>query len=386
MKKMTITTYPTIYKKTSTGATQIWYQEISEDGSSFRTVSGQIDGKKVTSGWSLCEPKNVGKANATTVQEQCILEVQANYKKKLAQGNYKETLDEETFHKDNFFKPMLAKIYGEDYTYNSSDNLYSQPKLDGLRCIATKNGLFSRLGKPIISAPHILEALGPIFEKYPDVILDGELYADKLADNFNEIISLARQSKPTEEDFAKSKATLQYWVYDQYSPNDFYLRNLAVSGMISILLPKDQPYIVYVPTAFINSEEHMDELYAQYMSQGYEGQMVRVSNKGYENKRSKQLLKRKEFKDEEFKIVNIVEGLGNWAGYAKSVVFELNDGSGRTSDAGIAGTQEFTKKLLKDKKKYVGTLVTVKYQNMTPEGKPRFPIATKFLGTKKREM
>lgn len=378
--------FDTLYKKTSTGATQIWYQEISQDGIAYRTVSGQIEGKKVVSSWTDVEPKNVGKANETTVVEQCLLEVQSNYKKKLSQGNYKTSLeDKEALAKDNFFKPMLAKVYGEDYKYNSSDTLYSQPKLDGVRCIATKDGLFSRLGKPIISVPHIFEALKPVFEKYPDTILDGELYAAKLSDNFNEIISLARQAKPTEEDFAKSKEVLQYWVYDINQSSKYSLRFAYLDVLINQDLKNDFIKLVETTTK-VPSQEHLDVLYAVYMSQGYEGQMVRVSSKGYENKRSKQLLKRKEFKDEEFEIVDIIEGLGNWAGYAKSVVFKLNDGTERTSDAGIAGNQEFTKNLLQDKENYIGTLVTVKYQNYTPDGKPRFPIAVKFLKTQTRDM
>ena len=375
--------FDTIYKRTSTGATQIWYQEISDDGTSYRSVSGQIDGKKTTSAFKACQQKNVGKANETSLQEQCVLEVEANYKKKLAQGNYKESLDEKALGKDNFFKPMLAHVYHKKYKYNSADNLFSQGKLDGIRCIATKDGLFSREGKPIVSAPHISEALTPIFTKYPDLILDGELYADKLSDNFNDIISLARQAKPTEEDFARSREVLQYWLYDLFSTAAYETRYNKLSKLVNEL---DSPSIKLVIATKVRSEEHMDQLYADAMANGYEGQMIRVSNKGYENKRANQLLKRKEFIDEEFTITDLIEGEGNWAGYAKSVIFRLNDATERTSDAGVAGNQAFTKELLENKEDYIGTLVTIKYQNLTPVGKPRFAIATKFLKTKVREL
>lgn len=383
--------HPILYKKTSTGATQIWYQEISEDGTSFRTVSGQIEGKKTSSGFTLCEPKNVGKANETNAQQQCLLEVQANYKKKLAQGNYKESLDEETLGIDNYFKPMLAKKYGaeEDYVYSPGDDVYSQGKLDGIRCIARREGLFSRQGKPIVSAPHIMEALQPIFKKHPDTILDGELYSDKLSDDFNEIISLARQVKPTEEDFAKSKESLQYWVYDIFQPNQIYVnRHDYLDYLIysQSCLNSDDSVIKLVDTYKVSSQDHLDQLYANYMEDGFEGQILRLNNKGYENKRSKQLIKRKEFKDEEFEIVDIVEGIGNWAGYAKSVIFRLNDGTKRTSDSGLRGNQSFCKELLDNKQDYIGTLVTITYQNLTPDGKPRFAVATKFHGTKEREL
>jgi len=137
-----------LYKQTATGATQVWFQEINPVGDSFRTVSGQLNGKLVYSEWTVCTAKNIGKANGTTPQQQCQLEVEANYKKKLAQGNYKDSLDEDSLSQDNYVKPMLAKKFGEDYTPTSVDYtkglVYSQPKLDGIRCIATQQGLFSR--------------------------------------------------------------------------------------------------------------------------------------------------------------------------------------------------------------------------------------------------
>ncbi len=389
---MTITKHPTLYKKTSTGATQIWYQEISEDGTSFRTVSGQINGKLVESGFTVCTSKNVGKTNETNAQQQCLLEVQANYKKKLAQGNYKDSLDEEALEVDNYFKPMLAKEYGEDeaYVYSPGDKIYAQPKLDGLRCVARLEGLFSRQGKPILSAPHIMEALKPLFKKRPNLILDGELYSDKLSDNFNEIISLARKTKPTAEDLEKSKQYLQYWVYDCFMPKDNYVsryEHIECYIHSQEWLCSDDSVIKVVDTYPVTSQEHLDQLFASFMEEGFEGQMIRMLDQGYENKRSKQLVKRKDFKDDEYVIVDIIEGIGNWAGYAKSVTCKrINDNTEKTFGAGIKGNQEFTKQLLKDKELYIGTLVTVTYQHLTPDGVPRFGVATKFHGTKEREL
>lgn len=54
--------FPTLYKRTSTGAVQVWYQEVI--GDSWRTVSDQFGSLKVVSGWHKCEPKNTGKKNA----------------------------------------------------------------------------------------------------------------------------------------------------------------------------------------------------------------------------------------------------------------------------------------------------------------------------------
>lgn len=136
-----------LYKQTATGSTQVWYQEISENGDSYRTISGKLGGKMVFSEWTTCTQKNIGKANETSLQQQCLLEVESNYKKKLAQGNYKETLDED-LSVDNYFRPMLAKEYGKDYDLWELDCkkgiIYSQPKLDG--CVSYDTLINTNIG------------------------------------------------------------------------------------------------------------------------------------------------------------------------------------------------------------------------------------------------
>ena len=70
----------TLYKRTTTGATQSW--EIEVDSNKFRTISGQLDGKKITNNWTVCDGKNIGKANATTGEEQALKEAEAKHQKK----------------------------------------------------------------------------------------------------------------------------------------------------------------------------------------------------------------------------------------------------------------------------------------------------------------
>ena len=75
---------PTLYKKTTTGAIQQW--QIVTDSDKYRTISGQKDGKKIQNNWTTCKPKNVGKKNATTGEEQAIKEAIAKHDKKLESG------------------------------------------------------------------------------------------------------------------------------------------------------------------------------------------------------------------------------------------------------------------------------------------------------------
>ena len=116
-------------------------------------------------------------------------------------------------------KPMLAYPVSAkpiDYT----DKVFIQPKLDGVRCVIQANPeegeivAYSRTGKEWKNIDHILKELKPFFQKYPDVILDGELYNHDLKNDFEKIISLVRKTKPTAEDRVESAEMVQFHCYD----------------------------------------------------------------------------------------------------------------------------------------------------------------------------
>jgi len=78
---------PVLYSRTSTGAVQTWEIEIFDN--KYRVTTGQSDGKKTVSLWTVCSPKNIGRANMTSPDEQAESEARAKWKKKLESG-YKE--------------------------------------------------------------------------------------------------------------------------------------------------------------------------------------------------------------------------------------------------------------------------------------------------------
>jgi DNA ligase-1 len=350
----------TIYKKTKTGATQEWTIEVSDNR--YRTHSGQVGGQITTNAWTVVYGKNTGKANGTTDNEQALKEAIAKRTKKLESGYF------ESIHNINekqYFEPMLAAKW-EDYKDKVTYPIYSQPKLDGIRCIVTKDGMFSRNGKPILSAPHIKESLQSIFDENPDLILDGELYADKFANDFNKIVSLVKKTKPTDEDLAESKKNIDYHIYDLPSIDDVF--RIRYRELCALRLPK---CCLRVVTHTVRNEDELMAAYGQYVTAGYEGQMLRLDSK-YENKRSKSLLKHKSFIDEEFTIKDICEGEGNRTGTAGYMVFETADGKPFKSN--VKGTWEETAEMLKSKKELIGKQATIKYFNLTPDGIPRFPF------------
>lgn len=372
-----MTKFPTLYKIDSKGKVREWRMEVK--GNQYRTIAGLQDGQQVTSGWTTATGKNVGRANETTPEEQAVLEVEAEYKKKLKTDYHK---DIKNINKAKFFKPMLAQGWEkrkDKIKYN--DDVYVQPKLDGIRCIANRDGVWSRTGKPIVAIPHIVEMLAPLFEKYPDAVIDGELYNHDLKNDFNEIVSMVRKTKPEQIDTEKTARMVQYHVYDFPGMIDdkFSKRFAELERLVDEFGFGEA--IQVVPTVKVSNEEEIDTAYGEYLEDGYEGGIVRL-NDVYHQKRSNSLIKRKDFEDAEFTIIRIEEGNGNWAGVAKRVFFK-NDLDGREVGAGLKGSREYAAYVLENADSYIGKQATIQFFTRTPDGVPRFPIA-KVLHKDKR--
>lgn len=369
-----------IFKRDTTGKIRTWWFETGTDGSrwAWRANSGILDGKIVTSEWKFVEEKNVGRANATTLEMQASNEAYAEMTKKRDRGYFDRIAEVDEFDK---FKPMLAHGFG-DYPLDFSKNeYYAQPKLDGIRCIARKDGLWTRQGKEINAAPHIVNYLKVFFDKNPTAILDGELYNHDLKDDFNKITSMVRKTKPTEEDIQESAKLVQYHIYDCIMPKDteFGVNPFFVDRYGFMIGQGFSDPVHYVPTRRVASSEAIDELYGKYLEDGYEGQMIRM-NAVYENKRSKYLLKRKEFLTDEFPVVAVEEGKGNWSGYIKRFILRLP--SGAEFGAGVRGTQTVLRELFESG--VTPDWVTLRYFTPTPDGVPRFPVVIDW-GRGKRE-
>ena len=352
----------TLYKRATNG--KVVEHTIEVENNCFRTISGYTDGVKTTSEWTCCSGKNIGKKNETTPNEQAMAEAKAMWTKRVELGSFENINDIDN---EVYFSPMLAHKW-EDYKDKIQYPVYSQPKLDGIRCIVKADGMWSRNGKKIISAPHIYESMKPLFETNPDLIFDGELYADKFANDFNAICSLVKKTKPTESDLQKSKEQIQYHIYDLPSHNGVFIERHKVLRNIDIPTHCCQ----FVSTFRIDEENEISYFYELYIGENYEGQMIRL-NKEYEQKRSKSLLKHKSFIDEEYTILDIEEGIGNKTGMVGSFVFENKDG--KRFNASPKYNWEECKNLWNQRQELIGKSATVKYFNLTPGESPipRFP-------------
>lgn len=363
----------TLYKRTVAGAIQTWRQEVQ--GDRFRTHTGQLGGAIVTTAWTACEGKNRGKANETSPAEQARKEVEANYQHQLDRGYHSTVEDAKA---DQEFRPMLALKWKDrvDKIFDGNairpydertPRVFFQAKLDGIRCVAVRGkGLFSREGQPITTVEHIAAAAEFLFDAHKDLmVIDGEIYDHELCGDFPELVSRVKRVQET-------TASLEYWVYDcllRDRSARYYERYHEF--LASELAEYEGLSAVPVPTWLCLNRRDVDLAYEECLAHDFEGGMLRLDTAYEPGKRSKSLVKRKEFVDEEFEIVSISEGVGNAAGMAKIAVVKLPKGG--TCEVDIVGPHAVLRQYLKRARSLVGKSATVVFQGYTPQGKLRFP-------------
>jgi len=366
--------FPTLYKKTSTGAIQFWeiFTNLAPNGAEIRTKYGQYgtDSPQYTVDL-IAKGKNVGKKNETTAEQQADAEAQAKHEKQLKKG-YVTTIEAAQSGEldaliEGGIEPMLAFTFekqGKKIKYPC----YVQGKLDGIRLLAiVKNGkctLWSRTRKPVYSLPHIVAEIEKHFKA--DIVLDGEAYNHQFKNNFEHIVHLVRQEEPDDE-----HTDVEYHIYDMVSDETFKERFAHLKKCFTVGNPKFQ-YLKLVDTHIVEEEDRVADWFSEFTKQGYEGAMLRNAEGLYVNKRSADLIKVKEMKDEEFEILGVEEGRGKLAGHVGA--FRCKTKDGLEFLAKMSGDTEKLRDYLKNPSLWEGKLLTVKFQDYTSYGVPRFPV------------
>lgn len=355
----------TLYKRNSKGQLQQWSIHVKDN--TFWAEYGLVGGKIQADIATICEGKNIGRANETTANEQALLEANSKIKKQRDKG-YSDNPDDCGLD----FTPMLSHDFHK-HGNKLPMNVIVSPKLDGMRCYISKDGAFTRNGKEIVAAKFILQDLFYIFEKYPDLVLDGEIYNHKYKDDFNKIISLSKKRvNILSEDWAEIESELEYHIFDAYFFNDPSLTFRDRKNFLESLELENISFRLKLVEQTECKKEEIDSYHEQFLEQGYEGIMVRDPESIYEQKRSYKLQKYKNFQDEEFEVIGLEEGKGNWAG--KCMKFICKTKGGVEFEAVPKGTEDYRKSLLENKQNIIGKMATVKFQNYTPDGSPRFGI------------
>ena len=266
------------------------------------------------------------------------------------------------------FKPMLAHVYTDQTQIDWDQPVYMQPKLDGVRCIFTKDGAFSRTGKRFMNVKHIEEELQDLFKDKPWLILDGELYNHRLKDDFEKIISLVRKQKPTDEDRSEARRLTQYHVYDYVDGSSFDYKkrqdNLTCSDMYC-------PSIHYTETIKVATPAMIKVLHQRFLDKGYEGSIIRLNGE-YEQKRSKNLLKVKDFSDSEAEVTGFVEGKGKRLGTIGK--FIAVDSQGMQFGMPVMDKFKYLQDNFKEMQTWIGKIATFTYFEKTKRGSYRHPL------------
>jgi len=253
-----------------------------------------------------------------------------------------------------------------------SEKVFIQPKLDGVRCIFTKDGAYSRTGKEFKNLAHIKYDLTDFFRKHPNVILDGELYNHALKDDFEKIISLVRKQKPTDQDARDAQHLVQYHVYDgihnmlhdvNYEDRFNWLtRYLPIAATMTL-----------IKNTVVDSYDEAKMLHNVHLAQGYEGSMLRL-NKKYEHKRSYNLQKFKDFSDTEATIVGYEAGKGKFTGLIGKFLMLDDDGIMFGCPIGKGYNFADRKNILDNIHDYIGQRATFTYFQRTQAGSYRHPL------------
>ena len=360
--------FPILFKQNKDESIQQW--KIWTAGDAIHTTYGKVDGKLQTSVKRVCG-KNIGKRNETTGNQQADADATSIWKKKKDKGYFLSTQEAKA---NLVFLPMLAHTLKDKGKLKFP--LCVQPKLDGLRCLAKWEGdrikLFSRGGKEYV-IPHLAQSLQYIIN--PGQVLDGELYIHGLPRQ--DISALVKKHRDQEyKETGYSSKDLQYWIYD-----NFYLDKLDESFETRFKalrqLNVDHKKTRIVLTAEINNIEAMNSLHSTFTKhKGFEGTILRLSPGGYElAHRSRNLLKYKDFQDAEFKIIGFTQGVGKFVG---AVVWVCETSDCKPFNVVPKGTFKQKQEFYTNGAKYLGKQLTVKFQGLSNDGIPEFPVGLDF--------
>lgn len=361
----------TLYGIAKSGSVYEWHIYVvrnQDDTGTIHISRGLLDGKKHTTQETIHTGKNLGKANATTAVGQAIFNAESKRNKKMDSG-YDYTIEGSRAKFNDLLKPMLAQSY-EKHAKKLVYPCYAQPKLDGIRCLARRTGdtvtLYSRKGKILDLVPHINEALLEVLND--GQCADGELYTHGW--DFQKIISAIKKTN-------ENTPGIQYHIYDLPDMQDrsktFLLRfNSFARGRIIAA----SECLVAVETPLIKSEEVLMKYEDQCHNDGYEGIMARnIQSQYLFGYRSVDLLKVKRFLDAEYKVVGFTEGSAVELG---AIVFVCETEDGQQFSVRPTGTHEERKEWFTRGDSFVGKMLTVKYQELSNDGVPRFPVGLHF--------
>jgi DNA ligase-1 len=394
----------TLLHVAATGRGKQWAVRVegAVDAAVVRIVTefGQVGGKLQTQVREVREGKNAGKANATTPYTQAVAEATARWREKVEKEGYAPRFEAAAAANAGAgdaaapaapaaprgpLLPMLAHDYHKR-AKSLAWPCFAQAKLDGVRCLATVGAdgavaLTSRTGKPFPHVAHVKAAVAAAAAAVaaagrPMLQLDGEIYSDTLT--FQELVGAVKRVTLGADD-AAAQAALHLTVYDAVLPAPFSERLAALRAFFEAHGAALAPAVRLLDTVPCADAARATALHDAYVAQGYEGVILRNAAGPYRlGVRSADLQKLKAFEDAEYVVVGHAVGEGVEAG---AVVWECvaDTPSGpRRFSVRPRGSHEERRALAAKAAEYVGRRLTVRYQELTDDGVPRFPVGVAF--------
>ena len=375
----------TIYEKTLydagvKGETRVWKIYVQSNTNGTATIireHGVLDGAMTRTSRVITTGKNIGKSNQTTPNQQAVNEAESIVTKKMREG-YKEQI--ESRGETHVILPMLA----QDWTkirWKPSPPLFAQPKLDGVRMVVVKNGdgsitMTTRQGKDIYFMDHIRDCVASVVPT--GWVLDGELFCS--TKTFEEITGIVRKSVVEHTNVEDIRA-IEYHVFDMFmigredipfTTRREYMISLEKALQMTSAYSRDCP-VKIVPTYLLTTSEEIESIHSRMNEEGHEGTIYRVPGGLYVPRaRSKDLLKRKDFMTEEYRIVDYTEADGRDIGTVIWVVEVSPEGS--RFNVRPRGNMEQRREWFTNGRYYIGKMLTVRFQNLSEAGIPRFPV------------
>jgi len=268
-----------------------------------------------------------------------------------------------------------------DKPINYEDKVFMQPKLDGVRCVIQYEQVdhfsrpikyevkaYSRTGKEWKNIQHILDQLKPFFQKFPNIILDGELYNHDLKDDFETIISLVRRQTPDDIDMLESADLVQFHCYDIIDEELPFDQRCKFINESLMLLGNN---IHTLDTVMVFDEDEAQSIHRSNLKKGYEGSILRT-NDTYACKRSHNLRKFKDFHDAEAEITGWVEGKGKRIGTIGK--FTAVDSEGNEFGMPVMDKFKILQANFETMKDWVGETATFTYFERTKANSYRHPL------------
>jgi DNA ligase-1 len=285
-------------------------------------------------------------------------------------------------------RPILAEKIEPSELENLKYPVLVSPKLDGIRCLIVDGKALSRSFKPI---PNLF--IQSLLSKQEFNGLDGELVLEGKTFNETQSIVMSESSEPV--DFV-------YYCFDYVGKNGLnHPFELRLKDLEEVVQGSNNKWMVTVPQLLAHSSETIITTETTFLSQGYEGLMIRGCNSPYKNGRSTKkeayLLKLKKFEDAEAVVIGFVEATTNTneleknelglskrshkkagkvrAGYLGAfLVKDLKTGTEFEIGTGDGLTKDIRAHIWNNQDKYLNKLIKYKHQPSGSKDKPRFPV------------